>query len=222
MEHAEPDGVDTSRGERPQPAEGSRRRRVCARAERCGQYWYPLYAYTRRRGYDAEDARDLTQAFFAKLLEKRDLRAADPARGRFRTFLLSSMKKFLAGEWRKEHAVKRGGETQVLSLDFDSAAETYGLEPASELSPEAIYERRGPRGWVVGSGRRRPRTEGRRAGHARPTRTALRRAGPGLRSRSLRCVAGRLLGGAMTEDRNPQLEQMADAIWPEESKIVAG
>lgn len=117
-----------------------------ALAELCGHYWYPLYAYARRRGYDTEDARDLTQAFLAKLLEKRDLRAADPKRGRFRTFLLSSMKNFLAGEWRKEHTLKRGGDVEILPLDFDSAEESYGLEPSHELSPEAIYERR----WALG------------------------------------------------------------------------
>ena len=117
-----------------------------ALAELCSQYWYPLYAYTRRRGHDPEDARDLTQAFFAKLLEKRDLRVADPKRGRFRTFLLSSMKNFLAGEWRKEHALKRGGEVEVLPLDFDSAEESYGVEPSHDLSPEAIYHRR----WALG------------------------------------------------------------------------
>ncbi len=114
--------------------------------ELCAQYWYPLYAYARRRGYDPEDARDLTQGFFAKLLEKRDLRTADPTRGRFRTFLLSSMKNFLAGEWRKDNALKRGGAVEVLPLDFDSAEESYGLEPSHELSPEAIYERR----WALG------------------------------------------------------------------------
>jgi RNA polymerase sigma-70 factor (ECF subfamily) len=117
-----------------------------ALAELCEQYWYPLYAYARRRGYDTEDARDLTQAFFAKLLEKRDLRTADPTRGRFRTFLLSSMKNFLAGEWRKDNTLKRGGAVEILPLDFDSAEESYGLEPSHELSPDAIYERR----WALG------------------------------------------------------------------------
>ncbi len=110
--------------------------------ELCSQYWYPLYAYACRRGYGSEDARDLTQAFFAKLLEKRDLRTADPLRGRFRTFLLTAMKNFLAGEWRKENTQKRGGAVKVLSLDFDSAEESYRLEPYHELSPEAIFERR--------------------------------------------------------------------------------
>ena len=117
---------------------------VSARAleELCTQYWYPLYAYARRRGYDTEDARDLTQSFFAKLLEKRDLRTADPTRGRFRTFLLSSMKNFLAGEWRKDNTLKRGGAVEILPLDFDSAEESYGLAPSHELTPEPLYERR--------------------------------------------------------------------------------
>jgi RNA polymerase sigma factor (sigma-70 family) len=117
-----------------------------ALAELCAQYWYPLYAYTRRRGHDAEDARDLTQAFFAKLLEKGDLRVADPTRGRFRTFLLASMKNFIAGEWRKEHSAKRGGAVEVLPLDFDSAEQRYIVEPWHDLDPEAIYERR----WAFG------------------------------------------------------------------------
>jgi RNA polymerase sigma factor (sigma-70 family) len=124
-------GTDNSRG---------------ALEELCAQYWFPLYAYARRRGYGAEDARDLTQAFFVKILEKRDLKAADPSRGRFRTFLLSSMKNFLTSEWRKDHSLKRGGAVKVLSLDFDSAEESYRLEPSRELSPEATYQRR----WALG------------------------------------------------------------------------
>jgi RNA polymerase sigma-70 factor (ECF subfamily) len=117
-----------------------------ALAELCEQYWYPLYVYVRRRGYDPDDARDLTQAFFAKLLEKKDLRVADPERGRFRSFLLSSMKNFVAGEWRKESALRRGGGVEILALDFNAAETSYGLEPAHDLSPEAIYERR----WAMG------------------------------------------------------------------------
>lgn len=119
-------------------AEGSEQ----ALAELCATYWYPLYAYVRRRGHGGEDARDLTQAFFTKLLEKGDLGAADRARGRFRTFLLSSMKNFLAGEWRRRNALKRGGGVEIRSLDLESGEERYGLEPAHELDPEAIFERR--------------------------------------------------------------------------------
>ncbi len=113
-----------------------------ALAELCERYWYPLYAYVRRRGYSVEDARDLTQAFFAQLLEKRSLRAADPDRGRFRTFLLASLQNFLGGTWRKAQALKRGGGLRMIALDFDSAEQTYGLEPSRELSPEEVYERR--------------------------------------------------------------------------------
>ncbi len=126
--------------------EGGSDRSERALADLCAQYWYPLYAYVRRRGNDPEDARDLTQAFFAKLLEKQDLRVADPKRCRFRTFLLSSMKNFLAGEWRKKTTLRRGGGFKILPLDFDSAEASYDLEPTHDLSPEAIYERR----WALG------------------------------------------------------------------------
>jgi len=117
-----------------------------ALAELCSQYWYPLYAYARRRGHGAEDARDLTQSFFAMLLEKGTVGAADPQRGRFRTFLLASMQNFMAGQWRKQQALKRGGGVELLSLDFKSAEETYAHEPATHLDPEAVYERR----WALG------------------------------------------------------------------------
>ncbi len=113
-----------------------------ALAELCRDYWYPLYAYVRRRGYEAEDARDLTQAFFAKLLEKNGLTAADPARGRFRNFLLTSMKNFLVSEWRRQATLKRGGDVEIVSIDYEDAENRYRVEPAHPLTPEAIYERR--------------------------------------------------------------------------------
>jgi RNA polymerase sigma factor (sigma-70 family) len=117
-----------------------------ALAELCAAYWYPLYAYVRRRGYDEDDARDLTQSFFVHLLEKNRLALADPARGRFRSFLLAAMKNFVNGEWRKQAALKRGGGVPDLSLDFESAEERYRVEPSHGLSPESIYERR----WALG------------------------------------------------------------------------
>jgi RNA polymerase sigma-70 factor (ECF subfamily) len=113
-----------------------------ALAELCRQYWYPLYAYVRRRGHDADDARDLTQSFFAMLLEKGTVGVADPQRGRFRTFLLASMQNFLAGEWRKQQALKRGGGAEFLSLDFEAAEETFVQEPATGLDPEAAFQRK--------------------------------------------------------------------------------
>ena len=113
-----------------------------ALAELCEDYWYPLYAYVRRRGHDADDARDLTQAFFARLLEKHGLTAADPARGRFRSFLLTSMKNFLTSEWRREATLKRGGQVETVSIDQEDAENRYRFEPSHQLTPEAIYERR--------------------------------------------------------------------------------
>lgn len=112
-----------------------------ALSELCATYWYPLYAYVRRRGHSQEDAQDLTQAFFARLLEKNVVLAADPARGRFRAFLLGSLKNFLANEWDRVHAQKRGGGIAPLSLDFETADERFQREPATHLTPELEYER---------------------------------------------------------------------------------
>ncbi len=88
-----------------------------ALAQLCQAYWYPLYSFVRRRGYSPHDAEDLTQAFFAQLLEKRGLERVDPELGRFRTFLLASLKNFLANDWDKAHARKRGGGQTIVSLD---------------------------------------------------------------------------------------------------------
>jgi RNA polymerase sigma factor (sigma-70 family) len=107
----------------------------------CGLYWYPLYAYVRRRGHDAEDAQDLTQGFFARLIEKHAVRAADRRRGKFRSYLLASLKHFLANEWDRLRAQKRGGG-KVVSIDAQSAEGRYGLEPADGLTPEKLFERR--------------------------------------------------------------------------------
>ena len=108
----------------------------------CEAYWYPVYAYVRRRGYSVEDARDLTQAFFARLLEKNDLRGADPARGRFRSFLLTAVSHFLSNQRDWQSALKRGGGLPTLPLDFASGEERYIKEPSDQLDPERIFERR--------------------------------------------------------------------------------
>ena len=113
-----------------------------ALARLCESYWYPLYAYVRRWGYDADQAQDLTQAFFATLLEKHYLRAADPARGRFRSFLLASLKHFLSNERDRAGAAKRGGRATVVPLEFENAEGRYSREPADTETPETIYERR--------------------------------------------------------------------------------
>lgn len=108
----------------------------------CRTYWYPLYAFARRRGKSAEDAKDLTQEFFARLLEQEFLRDADRERGRFRAFLLTVFKRFLATEHSKQQTQKRGGGTTRLSIDFDSGEDKYRFEPADTWTAEKIYERR--------------------------------------------------------------------------------
>jgi RNA polymerase sigma-70 factor (ECF subfamily) len=110
--------------------------------ELCQDYWYPLYAYVRRRGSSPEDAEDLTQEFFRTLLEKEYLKAADREKGRFRTFLLVALQRFLANDWDRARAQKRGGRLEHVSLDTSSAETRYHAEPASEASPEHIYDRR--------------------------------------------------------------------------------
>ena len=111
----------------------------------CRIYWYPLYAYARRRGHSPADAQDLTQEFFARLLEGNWLALADRQRGRFRTFLLSVMQHFLANEWHKAHAQKRGGQRAILSLDDPAAEQRYRLEPVETATPESLFER----GWAL-------------------------------------------------------------------------
>ena len=108
----------------------------------CRAYWYPLYAYVRRRGHGAEDARDLTQGFFAALLGKHALARADRERGKFRTFLLGSLNNYLANEWDKARALKRGGGATLASLDERDAEDRYLHEPANQLSPEKLFDRR--------------------------------------------------------------------------------
>jgi len=112
-----------------------------ALAQLCQTYWYPLYSFVRRRGYSPHEAEDLTQAFFAQLLEKRGLERVDPELGRFRTFLLASLKNFLANDWDRAHARKRGGGKTITSLDQDSAESRYQLEPSHGMTPERHFER---------------------------------------------------------------------------------
>jgi RNA polymerase sigma-70 factor (ECF subfamily) len=107
----------------------------------CTTYWFPLYVYLRRQGNDAGQAEDYTQAFLAFLLEKQALRKADPNRGRFRSFLLASLKNFLANERARAQALKRGGGRKVLSLDIENAERRYSLKPVDELSPEKLFAR---------------------------------------------------------------------------------
>lgn len=105
----------------------------------CQTYWRPLYVYARRRGYSPEDAEDLTQQFFAWVLERDWLERADQKRGRFRSFLLTSMSHFLSNEWDKSRAQKRGGG-RVVSLDREEAEGLYAQEPSGQLTPEQSFE----------------------------------------------------------------------------------
>lgn len=107
----------------------------------CRTYWYPLYSYVRRCGETPDDAQDLTQEFFARLLEKDWLRAANPERGRFRWFLLASLKHFLSNEWDRNRTLKRGGGRRPIALDALTPEDRYVLEPADSLSADKVYDR---------------------------------------------------------------------------------
>jgi RNA polymerase sigma-70 factor (ECF subfamily) len=132
--------------------------------ELCHTYWYPLYAYVRRQGHSRENAEDLTQEFFARFLEKNYLAGLSSDQGRFRAFLLASLKHFLANEWDRANRQKRGGGATVLSLDWQGADTRYQIDPADHLSPDKLYDRT----WaltllerVVGRLRGESQTEGR-------------------------------------------------------------
>lgn len=112
-----------------------------ALSELCQQYWFPLYSFVRRKGYDRSQSEDLTQAFFADLLEKDRLKHAEPSRGSFRSFLLASLANFMANQWRAENTQKRGGGTSILSIDFDEADIRYTGQQGEDLTPEKIFER---------------------------------------------------------------------------------
>lgn len=112
-----------------------------ALAALCEVYWQPLYLFVRRQGHNAADAQDLTQAFFARLLEKNDFAHVRPERGRFRAFLLASMRNFLANEWDRSQAKKRGGGIRHFSIDFPRGEHSYLAEPADTRTPESVFDR---------------------------------------------------------------------------------
>ena len=124
---------------------GSSRQADVALEELCRTYWYPLYAYVRRQGHSREDAEDLTQGFFARLLEKNYLEGVTSDKGKFRAFLLVALKRFLANEWDRASRQKRGGGVMPLSLDWQDADTRYQINPADNLSPDKLYDR----AWAV-------------------------------------------------------------------------
>jgi len=123
-------------------AQGDSPQAAAALEQLCRAYWYPLYAFVRRQGHNPHDAEDLLQSFFARFLEKNYLDDVDRSKGRFRSFLLAALRHFLADEWDKATATKRGGQLRFLSLEEGAAESRYWEEPASELTPEKLYEQR--------------------------------------------------------------------------------
>ena len=111
-----------------------------ALAQLCSTYWYPLYAFIRRQGHDSDHAQDLTQEFFARLLEQNFLAAVRQERGKFRWFLLATVKRFLANEWNRDHAVKRGGGHTVVSLDEETAEGRYRYEVADHATADKLFD----------------------------------------------------------------------------------
>ncbi len=107
----------------------------------CRMYWYPVFHFVRRRGYQEHDAQDLTQAFFARLVEKKWLHKVDPQKGRFRSFLLMILKRFMASEWKRAGALKRAGNLQWLSLSLNSAETRFSGEPVDHATPEQSFEK---------------------------------------------------------------------------------
>jgi RNA polymerase sigma-70 factor (ECF subfamily) len=120
---------------------GSSPDREKALATLCETYWRPLYAFVRRQGHNAVDAQDLTQAFFTRILETDDFAGLHPDRGRFRSFLLASMRHFLANEWDRRKAQKRGGDIRLFSIDFEGGENRYMAEPADPRTPEIAFDR---------------------------------------------------------------------------------
>ncbi len=116
-----------------------------ALSELCSAYWYPLYVFIRRKGYDADQAQDLTQAYFVRLLEQGVLGAADPHKGRFRAFLRTDCGFFLTGERDRQNAQKRGGSRAIMSIDAVDAEGRYCFEPADALTAEGLFDR----AWAV-------------------------------------------------------------------------
>jgi RNA polymerase sigma-70 factor (ECF subfamily) len=108
----------------------------------CTAYWFPLYAYVRRKGHDEHEAQDLTQEFFARLLARNDWVALDPGRGKFRAFLLASMNHFLAKDWRRMNTLKRGAGQAPLSLDTTLAEQRYGAQASVDPAPDRLFDRR--------------------------------------------------------------------------------
>ena len=122
--------------------ESDREKARAALEQLCAAYWYPVYVFARRQGYDSAESEDLTQEFFARLLQRNDLAEVSPERGRFRSFLLTSFKHLLVNEYHRQRTEKRGGRATVISLDREDPETRYQLEPVEPVTPETLFERR--------------------------------------------------------------------------------
>ena len=109
--------------------------------ELCKTYWFPLYSFVQHQGHQAQTAADLTQAFFEDLLARNDLNKVDPKHGKFRSFIVASLKHFLLNEWDKQQAQKRGGNRNIFSIDYDEADQRYRNEPVHENTSDKVFER---------------------------------------------------------------------------------
>ncbi len=139
---ASPDFTTTQWGMVLAAADSSNPDQQQALTDLCQLYWYPVYAFVRRRGADPDTALDHTQGFFAKLLEKKYLKAADEQRGHFRAFLLTALKFHLSDSAKHDRAQKRGGTTHIVSVDGLDAERRYRVEPVERQTPETLFERR--------------------------------------------------------------------------------
>jgi RNA polymerase sigma factor (sigma-70 family) len=113
-----------------------------AREELCRSYWYPLYAFIRRRGKSPEDAKDLTQGFFLSLFDRKSLGQVTPLKGKFRSFLLAALKNYLSSEFQRQNTIKRGGNFEFVPLDYEIGDDRYTHEPSDALTPEKVFEAR--------------------------------------------------------------------------------
>jgi RNA polymerase sigma factor (sigma-70 family) len=113
-----------------------------AREDLCRSYWYPLYAFIRRHGYNTEDAKDLTQGFFLSLFDRKSLDQVTPTKGKFRSFLLASLKHYLSAEFHRERTIKRGGNLEFVPLEFESRDDRFSNEPPDALTPETVFDAR--------------------------------------------------------------------------------
>jgi RNA polymerase sigma-70 factor (ECF subfamily) len=189
----------------------------------CSIYWYPLYAYVRRTGLSRHDAEDLTQSFFERLLEKRRLQLAQRERGKFRTFLLSALKNFLANEWHRARAGKRGGGAPHLQVDLGEAEQLYQLECSDGVTAEKLYEL----SWATALLQRvRKRLRDQYAAEGKPERfAAAEQFLPGEESRRTYAEVAQELGiaeGTLKSDVHRLKQRFGDLLRAEIMHTVAG